>query len=63
MIKQKIAGMIFIACGIISALPERDITAAILIVPLGIYAIFTKKKDIQSERSRSDESSTRQQTG
>lgn len=31
------------ACGIISALPERDITAAILIVPLGIYAIFTKK--------------------
>jgi hypothetical protein len=43
MIKQKIAGMIFIACGIISALPERDITAAILIVPLGIYAIFTKK--------------------
>jgi hypothetical protein len=27
MIKQKIAGMIFIACGIISALSERDITA------------------------------------
>lgn len=43
MIKQKIAGMIFIACGIISALLEHDITAAILIVPLGIYAIFTKK--------------------
>lgn len=43
MIKQKILGMIVTACGIISALPEHDITAAILIVPVGIYAIFTKK--------------------
>lgn len=42
MIKQKIVGMIVTACGIISALPEHDITAAILIVPVGIYAIFTK---------------------
>lgn len=43
MIKQKIVGMIVTACGIISALPEHNITAAILIVPVGIYAIFTKK--------------------
>lgn len=43
MIKQKLAGVVAIACGILSALPEHDLTAAILIVPVGIYAIFTKK--------------------
>ncbi len=43
MIKQKIVGMIVTACGVISVLPEHDLTAAILIVPVGIYAIFTKK--------------------
>lgn len=43
MIKQKLAGVAAIACGILSVLPEHDLTAAILIVPVGIYAIFTKK--------------------
>lgn len=43
-IKQKLYGIALIAIGILSVLPDKDATAALLIVPMGIYMVFTKEK-------------------
>lgn len=42
--KQIIVGLILIILGILSITIENDATAAVLVVPLGVYAIFTKEK-------------------
>ena len=43
--KQKICGVALIILSVISALLlDGDITVALILVPLGLYAIFTKKK-------------------
>ena len=42
--RQKIHGAILAVCGVLSAiLFEGDITAALLLVPFGLYIVFTKK--------------------
>lgn len=42
--KQRIYGAIVVALGILSAIAlDGDITAALLLVPLGLYVMFTKK--------------------
>lgn len=43
-IKQKIIGVILAILGILSVLPEHDGTAALLLVPLGVYIFFTHKE-------------------
>lgn len=45
-LKQKLIGIGLIAIGIlsISILPNNDATAALLFIPLGVYATFTKKE-------------------
>ena len=44
MIKQKIIGLLLFIIGIIGTIIlDGDATLSILIVPLGIYAIFTKE--------------------
>lgn len=44
MIKQKIIGLLLFIIGIIEPIIlDCDATLSILIVPLGIYAIFTKE--------------------
>ena len=42
--KQRIYGAIVVALGILSAIAlDGDITAAMFLVPLGLYVMFTKK--------------------
>lgn len=43
-IKQKIWGLIITILSVIIPLVDGDATASVLILPLGIYAIFTKNK-------------------
>lgn len=43
-LKQKLAGIVLVFVGILSVIPEHDATAAVLIVPLGLYALFTKEQ-------------------
>ena len=40
--KQRIMGLVIVAIGILSGMIDGDITAAILLVPLGLYSAFTK---------------------
>lgn len=48
--KQRILGAILIAVGILSAIIlGGNITAAILLVPAGLYIVFTKKPVITDE--------------
>ena len=42
--RQKIHGAILVVLGVLSAiLLEGDITAALLLVPFGLYIVFTKE--------------------
>lgn len=41
--EQKIIGLLLIAVGLIGAVVLKDATAAVMLVPFGIYAIVTKK--------------------
>ena len=43
-IMQKFAGIFFIAVSIITFILEKDLTIAILFVPLGLWMMFTRKK-------------------
>ena len=44
MLKQKIAGFIMIAAGAVSVpVLNMDITAALALVPVGIYLVFARK--------------------
>ena len=44
MIKQKIIGLLLVLIGVITPfLLDGDATLSVLIVPLGLYAIFTKE--------------------
>jgi hypothetical protein len=43
-VRQKIVGWALVALGVLSAiLLDGDCTAALLIVPIGLYAAFTKE--------------------
>lgn len=42
--KQIVAGVALVACGIISASVTGDSTAAVLLVPWGLYTTFTREK-------------------
>ena len=45
MIKQKIIGLLLVFIGIIIPfLLDGDATVSVLVVPLGLYLIFTKNK-------------------
>ena len=44
MLKQKIAGVVLSALSIASVFVDGDATACVMLLPLGLYAIFTKKK-------------------
>ena len=41
--KQKLVGIATIIFGILTVIPEKDITAASLLVSFGLYMIFTKE--------------------
>lgn len=43
-LKQKLSGIVLVLLGIISVIPEHDATAAVLIVPLGLYLVFTREQ-------------------
>lgn len=43
-LKQIIVGLIMVALGILSAVETDDGTAAMMIIPMGLYAIFTHEK-------------------
>lgn len=43
-LKQKLSGVVLVAVGIGSIFIDMDITAATLIVPMGIYVTFTKQR-------------------
>ena len=44
MIKQKLIGLLFVILGIISVpLCDMDVTAALLLVPFGVYLMCTKE--------------------
>lgn len=43
MLKQKLMGLALVALGIFSAVYTGDGTAALLVVPMGLGAIFTKE--------------------
>lgn len=48
--KQKFMGGILIALGILSAImSDGDITAALLLVPIGLYLVFTKEPVITDD--------------
>lgn len=59
-VKQKLLGLVLTVLGILSAcVYEHDITAAILLVPFGIFLIFTKQKfitDRSIQESKDEES-------
>lgn len=45
MLKQKLVGLGLIAIGIITAVvTDGDLTVSVLLVPLGVYTLFTKHK-------------------
>ena len=54
-IKQKSIGFTMAVMGVLSAIvTDGDITAAVMIVPLGVWLMFTKNKAIyESEREES----------
>lgn len=43
-LKQKLSGIALVIVGILSILPENDATAALLFIPIGLYATFTKEQ-------------------
>ena len=43
MLKQKLMGLTLVVLGIFSAVYTGDGTAALMVVPMGLCAIFTKK--------------------
>ena len=43
-VKQVVAGAVLVACGIISAAETGDGTAALMLVPIGLYTVFTREK-------------------
>ncbi len=45
MLKQRLVGLGITVIGILSAVvTDGDITACVMVVPLGIYTLLTKKK-------------------
>ena len=42
MLKQRLYGLIMVVLGIFSAVYTGDGTAALMVVPMGLYAMFTK---------------------
>ena len=42
--KQCLSGIVMVAIGIITFLPERDITVALFTLPLGIFLLLTKER-------------------
>lgn len=43
-IKQRLSGIVMAAIGIITFLPERDITVSLFALPLGIFLLLTKER-------------------
>lgn len=43
-IKQILAGIVLIVIGILSTTIDNDATAAVFLIPIGIYAIFSKEE-------------------
>ena len=40
--KQRIMGIVSVISGLLSAIPEKDITVAIIFVPLGLFMLISK---------------------
>ena len=43
-IKQILAGLALVAIGILSTKIDNDATAAVFLIPIGTYAIFSKEE-------------------
>ena len=43
-IKQKLIGSLLVAACLILTIITKDATASVILIPLGLYAIFTKNK-------------------
>ena len=46
-LKQKLCGIGLIICGILSILPDHDATAAFLLVPMGLFALFADAEKLE----------------
>lgn len=46
-LKQKLSGIALIIAGILSVIPDHDATAAAIIVPLGLYLVFTREQVVE----------------
>ena len=51
-LKQKLCGFVMIIIGFLSILPDKDATAAIWLVPFGIYVMLTKEKIIYERNNK-----------
>ena len=45
MFEQRIGGLVLTVCGVLTAiLADGDITAALVLVPLGLWLLFTRER-------------------
>ena len=51
-LKQKLYGFLFVVIGFLSIIPDKDATAAIWLVPFGIYVMLTKEKIIYERKNK-----------
>lgn len=55
-VKQKLIGLALVLLGVLSAsIFEHDITAAILLVPMGLFVMFTKQRVITDRSIQNEE--------
>lgn len=52
LIKQKLIGLLCLLIGILPILIDRNGTAALIFIPMGVYAILYKKADLFINKKR-----------
>lgn len=53
MLEQKLAGLALIVCGVLTAvIAGGDITAAVVLVPLGLWLLFTRERAFYTGKER-----------
>ena len=51
-LKQKLCGFLFVVISILLPLMDGDATVSVLILPLGVYLLFTKEKIMYIKKSK-----------
>lgn len=52
-VKQKLLGIMMIALSIVSCIITKDGTASIILLPIGIFTLFTKE-DVMTDSTKND---------